>query len=131
MGKSRSGRKAWRGIDASAVEDAVATAASRAKSGADVASLPDAALFFVDATAAAGARPVCGSASGTARSISRRSRQRGCLLARRATQPLRALASCARCLRCIDAVLTRCLPAVCALFSPCLASRLSPQCLRG
>jgi len=75
MGKSRSGRKAWRGIDASAVEDAVATAASRAKSGADVASLPDAALFFVDATAAAGARPVCGSASGTARRISRRSRQ--------------------------------------------------------
>jgi hypothetical protein len=75
MGKSRSGRKAWRGIDASAVEDAVATAASRAKSGAHVASLPDAALFFVDATAAAGARPVGGSARGSGHGISRRSRQ--------------------------------------------------------
>ena len=56
MGKPRSGRKAWRGIDASAVEDAHATAALRAKSGADVATLPDDALFFVDASAAPGAR---------------------------------------------------------------------------
>ena len=46
-GKQR-GKKAWRSIDASAVEDSFANAAAAAKSGAHVGSLPDEALFFVD-----------------------------------------------------------------------------------
>jgi hypothetical protein len=95
MGKPRSGRKAWRGIDSSAVEDAHATAAQRAKSGADVASLPDDALFFVDATAAPGA-------AAAARSRSRRSRQpRSLRRSQRCAAPHRAAelrrgAACAR-----------------------------------
>jgi hypothetical protein len=54
MGKLR-GKKAWRGIDASGVEDAHANAAARAASGANVGALPDDALFFVDASARPGA----------------------------------------------------------------------------
>jgi hypothetical protein len=65
MGKLR-GKKAWRGIDASGVEDAHADAAKRAASGANVASLPNDALFFVDASARPGAC-VAGAFAGGAR----------------------------------------------------------------
>ena len=44
----RHGKKAWRSLDASAVEDTLAAAAQAAKSGAHVATLPDDALFFLD-----------------------------------------------------------------------------------
>ena len=44
----RHGKKAWRTLDASAVEDTLAAAAQAAKSGAHVATLPDDALFFLD-----------------------------------------------------------------------------------
>ena len=47
-GPVKRGKKAWRGIDATAAEDAHAGAAAAAKSGAHVAALPDDALFFVD-----------------------------------------------------------------------------------
>ena len=97
MGKPRSGRKAWRGIDASAVEDAHATAALRAKSGADVATLPDDALFFVDATAAPGARP--GNAyGGAAAAAAARAALRAAARAHRAAPPRSGTykATCAR-----------------------------------
>ena len=44
----RHGKKAWRTLDASAVEDTLAAAAQAAKSGAHVETLPDDALFFLD-----------------------------------------------------------------------------------
>jgi hypothetical protein len=47
-GPVKRGKKAWRGIDATAAEDAHAGAAAAAKSGAHVSALPDDALFFVD-----------------------------------------------------------------------------------
>jgi Nop53 (60S ribosomal biogenesis) len=48
MGATRKGKKAWRHIDTTAVEDDHAARAAAAKSGAHVATLPDNALFFVD-----------------------------------------------------------------------------------
>ena len=54
MGKPR-GKKAWRAIDASAAEDALAGAAAAVKSGAHVAALPDAELFVLDTAPQAGA----------------------------------------------------------------------------
>ena len=57
MGKPR-GKKADRRIDATAVEDAHAGAALAAGAArAHAATLPDSALFFVDAAAAPGAAP--------------------------------------------------------------------------
>ena len=53
----RHGKKAWRTLDASAVEDTLAAAALAAKSVAHVATLPDDALFFLDTKPSARACP--------------------------------------------------------------------------